>query len=69
MEKKYKAIVMRFVKAYISGAATVLSVATVNNIHSWTDLSTALNIILLASVVGGVNGIFMATEKYARWKN
>lgn len=65
---KSKAVAFRFLKAFISGAATSATLITLANIHTWTDLYSALNGIILSLVIGGMNGVFMGAEKFLSWK-
>lgn len=65
--KKYQAVLRRFAKAFLSGFFTGCILITVSNIHLWADLWSALNALALAGVVGGINGIILAGQKYFSW--
>jgi ABC-type Fe3+-siderophore transport system permease subunit len=60
---------MRFVKAFLSGAITSLGLITVADISTWTELRSALSAIALSALMGGINGILMASEKYLNWQD
>lgn len=68
MSDKYKSVLARFAKAFISGAVSAAGIITVANVHTWSDLYLSLNAIALLLLIGGINGILMAVEKFATWK-
>lgn len=63
----YKAIIRRFSKAFIAGFVSSAGLITVSDISTWTDLGNALQLLTVAGIVGGVNGILMAVDKFIRW--
>ncbi len=66
---KLKSITFRFLKAFGAGFFSGLVIVSMNSIHNWTDLQTALNGLALAGVIGGINGVVMAGEKWANWQD
>jgi|JI10StandDraft_1071094.scaffolds.fasta_scaffold00879_29 hypothetical protein len=66
---KQKAILKRFGKSFVSGFVTSAGLLTIVDIHSWTELKTALAVILISGIAGAVNGVLMAAEKWANWEN
>ncbi len=68
MKDKTKAVLKRFIKAFITGAASIAGTATLVNIHTWTDLHLALSAMSLMLIVGGINGVLMGAEKWLNWE-
>jgi hypothetical protein len=67
MNTKTKVLVSRFLRAFIAGFASTVTVVSIQSVTTWADLGTALNAILLAGVIGGISGVLMALEKWTRW--
>ena len=57
----------RFLKAFIAGATASLTVATIQNVGSWTNLGTALANLGFAATLGGIGGLILAVQKWASW--
>ena len=67
MKIKYRAILIRFAKAFLSGAVSTATIITVTNVGTWSELAIALQALSLSAIVGGINGLLMAAEKWVRW--
>lgn len=63
----WQSVGIRFVKAFLAGAAGSITVTSVQNSASWSDLKTALINLALAGTIGGIAGILLAFEKWATW--
>lgn len=64
MDKEYiKVITKRFFKAFVSGMASSATIISIADVNTWTQLGSALNALAIVAVIGGVNGVLMATEK------
>lgn len=61
-----KAVALRAVRAFITGALSAITVITVANVHVWSDLIAWVNMLGLAAVVGGINGVLMGADKWWR---
>ncbi len=64
---KLRAILIRFLKGGVAGAISMVSVISLANISTWTELQTALVSLSLAAIVGFITGVIMAAEKWATW--
>lgn len=64
---KWKSVGIRFLKAFVAGFVTSCGVITAANIQVWGDLALALQAILLAGTIGGINGVIMGAEKWWNW--
>ena len=64
----YKAVFVRFIRAFVAGAITSISLLSAADISSWTDLSRATSNLILSAVIGGMNGVLMAVDKLYRFK-
>ncbi len=64
---KWQSIGQRFLKAFVSGFLASSGVVVVTTIHAWNDLRIALNVILLAGTIGGINGVIMGADKWWNW--
>ena len=65
---KTKVIALRFVRAFITGALSTMVLLTASDISNWSDLASALNVLAISGVIGGINGILQAGDKLLRWK-
>lgn len=65
--KAYR-VLIRFLKAFTSGFFTGAVLVTFANVHQWSDLGGTFSAIGLSAVIGGLNGVWMALEKYSFWK-
>lgn len=64
---KIQIVSRRFVKAFISGFITGVSVITLGGTSQWSDFSHVINGFFIAGVFGGINGVLMAVEKWASY--
>ena len=68
---KFKAVAARAIRMFLTGAAstalTVSALITVNDIKSWHQLGTALAVVSLSLIVGGINGLLAGADKLIRW--
>lgn len=64
----WQAIFSRFARAFIAGALSGVSLVTLTDITTWTDLGRAINVLLVSAVIGGINGVYMALDKWVRFK-
>ncbi len=69
MSIKAKAVLKRFLKAFVTGVASIAGTATIVNVHTWTDLNTTLSAVALALIIGGINGVLMGAEKWVNWSD
>jgi hypothetical protein len=64
MSNTYIQIVLRrFIKAFISGFVTGVAIISINNVDTWSALGSSLNALAIAGVIGGINGVILASEK------
>lgn len=63
-----EALLRRFVKAFISGALSAATLISIVTPGSWQELQTALSLLLISMVIGGINGVLMAAQKWWSWK-
>ncbi len=66
---KTRAILKRFLKGMISGAITAMTGVTLVQPSIWTDFNSIINVLLIAGVFGALNGLLLAVQKWASWKN
>jgi len=60
-----KSIILRFVRAFVSGAVgTMVVIVPISN--SWTNLGGWISALVLAGIIGGVSGVIQAADKYFR---
>lgn len=69
MSDKVKSILMRFVKAAISGMFSALGLITIAMPKNWTEVPALISMLLLACLYGAVTGIIMAGQKWYSWKD
>jgi hypothetical protein len=65
---KIKVITLRFIRAFVTGALSTMVLLTVGDISNWSDLASALNVLAISGVIGGINGVLQAGDKLLRWK-
>ena len=61
-----KSVLMRFIRAYVSGAVASMVVVMSFSGNSWSQLGTWLSALALAGIVGGITGVIMAADKLMR---
>jgi len=67
--QKARCIINRFAKAFISGAFSALGLITLAVPQNWTDVPALLSILAISALFGGLNGVILAGEKWANWKD
>lgn len=65
MTQKTKSVLLRFVRAFVAGAVSVM-ITIVPMTGGWKDLGTWLSSLALAGIIGGISGVLMAVDKYLR---
>lgn len=68
MDTKLKVILIRFLRAFISGALATGVLATTQDITTWTSLFSALQVLTISIIIGGISGVLMAGDKLLRWE-
>ena len=58
---------MRLLKGFISGAVTSMIMISVVAPTNWTQLITVMNILAVAGIFGGINGVILAAQKWYSW--
>lgn len=69
MSDKYKSVAKRFLKGFISGAISTMVLVVIVVPANWGELETSLKGLLLAGITGGINGLLLAVQKWASWKD
>lgn len=64
---KFHSVFNRFLKGFASGAITAMSLVTVAQPKSLTDLAIFLNALGVAALFGGINGALLALQKWYSW--
>lgn len=59
-------IAKRFIRGFVASFVSVASTVAIGNPATFTDLYTALNVLVLAGIVAGITGGFLALDKYFR---
>ena len=67
MSLKTKAILKRFLKAFISGAIASIVITTYSVPTSWDTMLTTLHTLALVALTGGLSGLLLALQKWASW--
>ena len=67
-ENKFNVILRRFIKAFIGGALSTAVLISVGDIKTWFELATALNALFVSMIIGGINGVILAGEKWYNYK-
>jgi hypothetical protein len=65
---KYKSVLNRFLKGGISGAVTSMGMVTLIQPTVWADFKTIFSMLLIAGTFGAINGLLLALQKWASWK-
>jgi len=65
MTAKTKSVVLRFLRAFVAGAASTM-VTVVPLTGGWKELGVWLSSLALAGIIGGITGCLMAADKYFR---
>lgn len=70
--EKFKVIGTRFLKAFLAGAfssTALVAVALIKGVTTWAELGTNLNALAIVGIGGGLVGVLMAGDKWARWQD
>lgn len=65
---KYKSVFKRFLKGAISGAITMMGMVTLVAPTTWSDFSSIFSALGVAGLFGAINGLLLALNKWASWK-
>ena len=68
MSQKTKSVLMRFVKGFVAGAVTMMLGVSISAPANWVELMSALSILAVTGIYGGVVGLLLALEKWYSWK-
>lgn len=68
MTQLLKSLILRFVRAFVSGAVSTM-VVIVPLTGTWRDLQTWLSSLALAGIIGGITGVIQTADKYYRFGN
>lgn len=68
ISQKYKSVAIRFLKAFLSGGFSAMVLVVPFSGQSVKDIGMWLVALTTACFVGGITGIVMAGEKWARWE-
>lgn len=69
MSLKFKVLGLRFLRTFIAGFLSTVTLVSLTSVTTWDELATALNALLLAGTIGGLSGVFAAGEKWLRWED
>lgn len=58
---------MRLLKGFVSGAVTSMVMISVVAPENWTQLLTVVNVLAVAGIFGGINGVLLAAQKWYSW--
>ncbi len=61
-----KRVLIRFIRAFISGGIGAMVLVIPINIHSLTEVNTWLMALLVAGIVGSVTGVLQSGDLYFR---
>lgn len=59
-------LLLRFLRAFVAGAVSVMITVMPLSTGSWTDLGKWLSGLALAGIIGGISGVLMALDKWVR---
>lgn len=62
----WKSVLLRFIRAFIAGAAAQMALILVFNGSTWEDVTNWLMALGISAIVGGITGLIMAVDKYFR---
>lgn len=65
---KYKSVLKRFLKGLVSGAVTAMGMVTVVQPTTWKELGDIISLLTTAAIFGAINGLILALNKWATWK-
>ena len=61
-----KALALRFVRGFVTGAVSSMLMINFVAVNTFADLQVFLTALALSAVVGGMNGALLAVDKYLR---
>jgi len=64
---KTKAILMRFVKAFVGGFTGAILAAGIAQASGWANFTSILDALLIVGLTGGISGLLLALQKWATW--
>lgn len=67
MSEKTKAVLIRFGKGFISGAVSAMGLITIATPSIWSGFLPILNLLAIAGMAGGLNGLLLALQKWSSW--
>ena len=65
---KYNSILKRFFKGMISGAVTAMGMVSLVQPSLWSDFNAIFTALAIAGLFGAINGLLLALNKWASWK-
>lgn len=64
---KGQAVLKRFIKGGLAGALAAIGAITIASPHTWSDVSSAVAVLVYSVIVGFFSGGIMAIEKAYNW--
>lgn len=61
-----KALALRFVRGFVTGAVSSMLMINFVAVNTFADLQVFLTALALSAIVGGMNGALLAVDKYLR---
>lgn len=61
-----KALVLRFVRGFVTGAVSSMLMINFVAVNTFTDLKVFLTALTFSAIVGGINGALLSVDKYLR---
>lgn len=65
---KTQSVLKRFLKGFISGAITAMALIAISVPQDFKQLKLILMSLVFAGIAGGINGLILAIQKWATWK-
>jgi predicted membrane metal-binding protein len=62
----YKGVALRALRAFIAGFLATAASISLNNVSTWSELSSALATLALSAFIGGLTAALMAGDKAIR---
>lgn len=67
IDPKVKSVVIRFLKAFFSGAFANMAVIMPFSGSHWSDVGVWISALIMSGMVGGITGVVMGYEKWQTW--
>lgn len=67
MSQKIKSVLIRFLKGFISGAVSSMTLVSLSAPVVWSDFKGIFTALGIAGLFGGLTGLLLALEKWASW--